>query len=119
MCRCALIEDEYNRSMIMDGRQGRPSILLLLSSRVRVGAVLLGWWVVGNGKFSLPQVRKNFLRIVAELVAELRRERGMVTWQHRHIIGRVEPVARKAVSNVAPPYLFWYLLVLLGIFNRV
>ena len=103
MCRCALIEDEYNRSMIMDGRQGRPSILLLLSSRVRVGAVLLGWWVVGNGKFSLPQVRKNFLRIVAELVAELRRERGMVTWQHRHIIRRVEPVARKAVSNVAPP----------------
>ena len=27
----------------------------------------------------------------------------MVTWQHRHIIRRVEPVARKAVSNVAPP----------------
>ena len=106
MCRCALIEDEYNRSMIMDGRQGRPSILLLLSSRVegrRVGGVLLGWWVVGNGKFSLPQVRKNCLRIVAEIVAELRRERGMVTWQHRHIIRRVEPVARKAVSNVAPP----------------
>ena len=58
--------------------------------------------MVGNGKFSLPQVRKNFLRIVAEIVAELRRERGMVTWQHRHIIGRVEPVARKAVPNVAP-----------------
>ncbi len=31
----------------------------------------------------------------------------MVTWQNRHIIGRVEPVARKAVSKpwskVAPP----------------
>ena len=52
MCRCALIEDEYNRSMIMDGRQGRPSILLLLSSRVRVGAVLLAW-LVGGWKWEI------------------------------------------------------------------
>jgi len=52
--------------MIMEGK---GVLLLLLSSRVRVGAVLLGWWVVGNGKFSLPQVRKNFLRIVAGVSA--------------------------------------------------
>ncbi len=30
-------------------------------------------------------------------------ERGMVTWQNRHIIGRAQPVPRKAVPNVAPP----------------
>ena len=29
-------------------------------------------------------------------------ERGMVTWQNRHIIGRAQPVPRKAVPNVAP-----------------
>ena len=27
----------------------------------------------------------------------------MVTWQNRHIIGRAQPVPRKAVPNVAPP----------------
>ncbi len=31
----------------------------------------------------------------------------MVTWENRHIIGRVEPVARKAVSKVAPPKKTW------------